>query len=357
MKDTIEINSSLMQLLNELTQQMTDEALEVMVAALEQLRTEENMIQAKTLRITNATYPVDKVNNNVWDRVELDERGMIAIDVGKRAADNRDAAGNVKNRDKAVLIKIGIFELKDGQQIKANMTEYDKRVYIICHAFFMAAKALQADCVFSLLNITKAITGSEKPSKNQQKKVLESLKKMIATSCSYNNEEASEKYGYTLEKRTSNLLNAEIIERETVYIDGKLTDVAIQIFQEPYLIKTAKQFGNQITTIPLSLLHPPKSLNDNNLKIQDYLITAIARQKNRLEHAAYKKKNSQKSLTLLLNTIVEKTNIEISHQMKKSRIQDVINTCLTFYKEQGFIKSYDWMTKKDGSKAVKIILK
>lgn len=267
---------------------------------------------ARTARGTNITirrpdlltYPVDKINSNIWGLLENAPQGQIGFDMSKQGSTEQ------------LLTYYSInFEALDNVKISRRLTHFDKAVIIAAAAIFNAGQE-----VFTLTQIHYLMGNTKRPSQNQLEKLANSIEKMGAAKISIDNTDVSNKYNYPNFTYSGQLFPHETV---TATINGKTTEAAIHLFREPPVITFAKMH-KQVTTIKASLLQVPISNTDTNIAIKDYLI----------ERIAVAKRQEKKSETILLRTLVEKTQAE---KTKKKDLIEKVQACCKHFKAEGFI--------------------
>lgn len=263
-------------------------------------------------------YPLDKPNSYIWNLLEKDTGGQIALTFNmlpKRPALQATA-----------IYSINFDDLGDDLKITKRLTPFDKRVYIAASALFNAGND-----VITLSQIYYAMGYTGKPSAYNLKKINDACSKMTGAKILFDNKpEAEALDGYPHFKYDGPLLP---FERITAIANGQITEGAIKLFREPPLMSFAKQ-RQQVTTIDVKLLQSPVDKTDANLSIDDYLIERISKAK----------KSKGDSEKILYKTLYERANITTKKQ--KQRAPKKIEKYLEYYQQQKFIKKYT--VKNDG---------
>lgn len=260
-------------------------------------------------RASTIEYPLDKPNSIIWNLLERDTAGQVSFNMAKHGSKKAVPA----------YYSINFDELGDGITITKRLLPSDKRTYIAVSALFNAGNN-----IITLSQIHYAMGNTGRPSKQQLKKINDSITKMTTARIYFDNGEEATEYKYPHFSYDGSLLP---LERGTATVNGQLSDAAIHIFREPPLISFAKQ-RKQITTIDVKLLQSPLSKTDENLLIDDYLLERISKAKN----------SKSKSCRILLKTLYDHADIVTPKQ--KTRAPEKINTYLQYYKEQGFITRF-----------------
>ena len=261
-------------------------------------------------------YPLDKPNSVIWNLLDKDTAGQIAINLAKRGSGQALDAYYAINFD----------ELGDDVTITKRLLPFDKRIYIAISGLFNTGNN-----VISLSQIYYAAGYTGRPGTKDLTKINESITKMTQARIFFDNKEEADKYKYPRFMYDGSLLP---LERCAATINGQLTDAAIHIFREPPLITYAKQRG-QITTVGVKLLQSPVSKTDANLLIDDYLIERISKAKNGKGHSG----------RVLFKTLYEHTGIASkpktnTEKQQKKRAPEKIKKYLTHYQKVGFITRF-----------------
>lgn len=269
------------------------------------------------------SYPVDKVNNNIWNLLAtaITDAGQLRIDI--------DTSKKGSKKDAIIMYGIDFANLDPNLHITQQLTPFDKRVYIATASLYNGGNEYM-----TATQICRQMGNTGRPSKSQLKKINDSLTKMGAARVYLDNRKEAETHKKAkFYKYDAPLLPFERIS-EAITINGKETDSTIRLLREPPLITFARQ-REQITTIKRELLESPISKTEANLTIDDYLMTRISRMKNG------KGKSSNK---MLYSTIYKQCNITTKNQ--RTRVPEKIKRYLEHYKSCNFIKGYT--EDKDG---------
>lgn len=271
-------------------------------------------------KLENLDFPLDKVNNRVWQLLEEADGQTWNIDVAK--------TGSKKTID--ILYCLDIEDMDD-VSITRKLEPYDKRLYIavdaICHIGYFN---------MSYQQLYNAMGYEGRAGKADIEKMDASLTKMSSARLYIDNTQEAKAYKYDKFIYDGALLPMERIKG---VINGQVADAAIHVFRVPPLMAFARE-RKQITTINRRLLGSPLNKTSQNLCIEDYLIYRIARIKNGTS------KNK-----ILLSTIYENAGITTIKQ--KQRAPAKIKQLLDHYVKCGFIKGYspeelDDLKKNDG---------
>lgn len=265
-------------------------------------------------RAGSIEYPLDKVNAQIWNLLERDTQGQVALKAEKSGS----------KRPLNIYYSIDFDQLGQDITITKRLTPYDKRIYIAVSALFNAGNNL-----ISLTQIYYAMGYTGRPGKTDLERINNALTKMAGAKIYVNNEQEAAAYKYAKFIYDGSLLP---LERVTVIARGALNEAAIHIFREPPVITFAKQ-RRQITTIDVKLLQSPISKTDGNLLIDDYLIERISRAK-----------KGQQPRRILYKTIYEKARASTAKQ--RQRIPEKVRRYLEHYQQCGMISRYT--TEPDG---------
>lgn len=266
--------------------------------------------------VLSIDYPVDRPNNTIWKSLEATKTdGQLTISKAVVTGKGRT--------DKEINVLLSVSWNQPGAKITATLNSFDKRVYSACASLLKAGNE-----AFTVTEICKIMTGSDKPAQSQIKKINDSLTKMRGATLYYSNKHEVEKgLKYPLLEYDGDLLP---FERVKMVVNGKEV-YGIHPFREPPLISFARA-REQITSFKKELLQVPINDTEENLRIQDYLLTMIAAMK----------KRKLLFFDILFSTIKEDCEIGSKHF---DRVPKKINTCLDHYKQNRFISDYE--IKKD----------
>lgn len=267
-------------------------------------------------RAKEIKYPIDKPNAELWYLLKEDTGGQLTInfDVMRSAS---------KRKDKAPINIVFAIDF-DSAIINKTLSAYDKRVYIAAGAVY-AENRTNTNGYVTATQIHYAMGNTKRPSAKQLEKINESLTKMTAARIYVDNGEEAEVYNYQHFVYDGSMLP---FERVSKYVNGTFSDGVIHMFREPPLISFAKE-RKQFTTFNVALLQSDVSKTESNLRLEDYLIERISREKN---------KEKTKGFKILFSTLYEQTDIKPGKE--RTRAIDKINTYLDHYKSLDFIKEY-----------------
>ena len=274
-----------------------------------ELETISQAVTAITKKVDKVDYPIDKVNNNLWNDLEYNKDGQLAFVTGK-----------VKGNEVSVIMGIN-FETLEGVKMSRTLNHFDKRVYIAVSALWNAGNS-----VITLTQIHYTMGNTKKPAKSQLDKINESVSKMMRAILYLDNAEEIEgklKYPEVKIHYDAALLP---MERMAINIKGMMSDAAIHIFREPPLMSFAKN-RKQVTTFEAKLLQSPMNKTDSNLAIEDYLLERIAGAK-----------HNSLSNVILYETLFSK--LGITDRRIKPRILEKLKIYFDYYKDCGQIKNY-----------------
>ena len=274
---------------------------------LEIIAQAENVSRKKPHKID---YPIDKVNNNLWNDLEYASDAQLAF-----------TTGEVKGREVNVIMGIN-FATLDGVKITKSLTHFDKRVYIAVSALWNAGNK-----VITLTQIHYTMGNTQRPAKKQLEKINESVTKMMTAWLYLDN--AEEVHGKFKYPKVQFHYDASLLpmERMTIKVKGLVSDAALHIFREPPLMSFARD-RKQITTFEAKMLQSPLRKTDGNLAIEDYLLERIAGAR-------------RKGLTniILFDTLFQILKVTTDRK-QKTRILQTVKKYFEHYKSCGQIKSY-----------------
>ena len=264
--------------------------------------------RVNVIPVDRLTYPLDKVNANIWSLLEKDTGGQLLIRAEKLGS----------KKEINILYSIDFDALGSNAKITKKLTQFDKRVYIAVAGLFNAGNT-----VITIRQIHLAMGGTGRASANQRQKISAAVHKMHGATISIDNAIEAGTYNYPKFVYTGSLLP---IERIRKIVNGNVVEEAIHLFREPPAMTFARQRG-QITTIPVRLLNSHVSMTDTNLAIEDYLL-------DRISHAKKGKGQSK----ILYRTICDKAGAVTVK--KRQRVREKVKDYLTHYVKCGYIASF-----------------
>lgn len=264
-------------------------------------------------RLTKIDFPIDKVNNNVWQMLE-DTNGQLMLKI--------DTAPKKRWSKKGVPVEVLYsldFSSLENVSITRKLEPYDKRVYLAIAAIFNDGYD-----IMSIQQIYNAMGYTGRMSATDIKKINAAITKMNGAHIYIDNiaEHTALKYDHF--KYDGDLLPMERIQ---AIINGQAVEAAIHIFREPPMVSFARD-RKQITTLDIRLLDTPLSKTNANIQLEDYL----------LEQIAHMKKGTIRN-KMLYETIYQKTGI--TQKKQKQRAPEKITRLLDHYIACGHIKGYD----------------
>lgn len=266
-------------------------------------------------RLKKITFPLDKVNRNIWALFEHTTGQQLRI-ASERMGDDRQVN---------ILYSIDFDNLPPWLTISKKLEPYDKRVYMVVAALFNAGKTI---VTYTEIYNNMGYTG--RPGKNDLDKIDKAISKMGAAHIYLNNtDEIKAKYKYPRYVYDGALLP---MERVRAIVNGQIAESAVRLFREPPLMTFARG-RDQITTVTRKELESPLSKTDANLRLEDYLIEEIAGVK-----------RGRRRNKFLYETVYEKTGITTTKQ--KQRAPEKIRKLLAHYVECGTIERCEF--SKDG---------
>lgn len=279
----------------------------------EPLRERQHIPNVTSLAIRSIGYPTDKVNCHLWGNLRIGKQTIL------KAESDRDRARGKR----ADIIAMLNFEELDGVKISRPLTIYDKRVFIA-----VANLVNEGQYIITPTQIYRAMGSPTTTKLNQtdKEKILESLSVLVRARVFIDNTTEAKLYGYDQIKGDFPLLAASIV---TAYVDGQLTEGALEIAEFPKLFQFSIDRG-QITTVPIKLLESPISKTKANMTLEDYLIRRISQMNN---------PNKKVPNKILLSTLYEQCGI--TDRKQRSRlVNDKLPKLLEHYVKTGYIKSY-----------------
>lgn len=262
----------------------------------------------KFIPVKDVDYPIDRPNNEIW-------RTLEAIKTDGQLTIGRTILTGKGKKNKEVSVIMSISWDQPGTKLTTTLNSIDKRIYTLCGALHKAGNE-----VFTINQINKLLTGSEDASDLQKSRINDSLTKMGKGKLFYSNKgEVENNYKYPEAEYDGPLL---AFERVKITVKGKET-TAIHLLCEPRLITFSRE-RKQITTYKKEYLKLPISVTDENLTIQDCLLTNISATKER----------GASFLEIKFLTIKERCKIGSKHF---NRVPGKIKAILDYLEEQRFI--------------------
>ncbi|MBQ9002381.1 MAG: hypothetical protein IJ087_11055, partial [Eggerthellaceae bacterium] len=281
--------------------------------------------------ISNADFPIDKINSNVWKLLEDATPGQYGFDLGGNFVAVDETTGFIdvdynmaSQKDKAISRNVPVTYCIDFSGLEDSITKklepYDKRVCIAVAALFNAGYE-----VMTLQQIYNAMGKSGGAGKSVKKKINDALTKLKGANLHLDNTQEADTHNRITFKYDGSVVP---MERVQAIVNGNLAESAVHVFREPPLISFARE-RKQITTVPIRLFDSPLSNTSANIRLEDYLMERIAR---------IKKDGSKTSNKILFATIYKNTGIKTKKQ--KQRAPEKIERLLDHYKDCGFITGY-----------------
>ncbi|MDE6708533.1 MAG: hypothetical protein K2K06_10925 [Oscillospiraceae bacterium] len=259
-------------------------------------------------------FPLDKVSQNIFKFLEA---GTYSMPVGKSGS----------NDDLNTIITLDFEELEKSKNlIFKQLTPFEKRVYVACGALQNAGNNY-----ISATQIYKQMGGKGRPAPHQIEKIIEACENMARTRLTVDNGEEFEKYNYPKYKKGSfYLFPAESVEN--VKINGREVEYCLHFLKDELpLVELARQ-RKQITAYTPEQYALPFSMTDDNILLDDYFRTRIARMKRD------KEKKKPYNNKMLYTTIYE--NCGIDTPKKRSRATSKFRKLLDHYQKTGIITGY-----------------
>lgn len=269
-----------------------------------------DLLQVYVKPTTLVNFPLDKINSNVWNMLELTPHNQLKFAMEPSGSSVQATA----------LFSIDFDQLDPTLTISKKLNAFDERCYIAVAALFNNGNEIMtASQICTLMGLGK------RPSSAQIQKVNDSLTKMGAARVRIDNShEAS-----VLQSRPRFVYDSSLLlfERITAQFSNQRTESAIRVFREPALVTFARS-RKQITTIPRIVFESPVNKNLTNMAIENYLIEAIS-------HI----KSGRRNPKILFSTVFERCHIAEKKQQQRAK-KEYIPRLMDHYKETGFIVSF-----------------
>ena len=298
-------------------------------------------------RAENYDYSVARQDLFLWDLPATQEQIAMNFDL------SRQGSG-----DGAVLFFSLDFDDVEGLKFPKTIDHYDRRMMgALATAFNLGITRLSYKALYF------AMGGKGRPGANDYDRMDKALSKLDAGKLYLDNIKEHEVYpNYPHYHYDDRLVH--IRRNVELNVNGKVTDGAVEIFAEPALLEFSR-VKNQITTVPIEVLQSPVSKTNNHLKIEDYLLRVIARQKRKLnqkieeQNKKYNQKREKeiaelRNITILLSTFYERTGNSKKDATGKKRARETAESYLNHYaSEEGKTYISDYKIEKD---RIKILL-
>ena len=269
-------------------------------------------------KLQSVPFPLDKASQLLFRSLEA---GTYSMPVEKSGS----------NDSLNTIFTIDFEELENSKALTFRpLTPFDKRVYVVIGALWDAGNEYM-----TIQQIHRAMGGKGSPASYQIKEIDESISKLMRTTIKIDNQEESEAYNYPHFVYDSAFLPAERVQK--ISINNRPAKYAIHLFREPPLLTFARQ-RKQITTYTPEQYALPFSLTEDNISLDDYFRSRIARMKRD------KEKKKPYNNKMLYATIYD--NCGINTKMKRSRAIDKFRKLLDHYQTTGMIAGYQ--ERQDG---------
>ncbi|MDE6087826.1 MAG: hypothetical protein K2G25_05510 [Oscillospiraceae bacterium] len=259
-------------------------------------------------------FPLDKVSQNLFKFLEA---GTYSMNVEKSGS----------NDSLNTIITLDFEELEKNKALTfKQLTPFEKRVYI-------ASGALQkaGNNYISATQIYKQMGGKGRPATYQIEKIIEACENMSRIRLTIDNDEEAEKYNYPRFKKGSfYLFPAESVEN--VKINGREVEYCLHFLKDELPLFALARQRKQITAYTPEQYALPFSMTDDNILLDDYFRTRIARIKRD------KEKKKPYNNKMLYTTIYE--NCGINTKKKRYDATKKFRKLLDHYQKTGIITGY-----------------
>ena len=285
---------------------------------------------APAIRADHVDFPLDKINNRIWQLLAEETTGQIVFDLAGPAKKGTPAKA-------PAFYSINFDELDKDEALRGivhRLTPTDKRIYIAIAGLYAAGNASM-----TYTQIYYATGRRGKPGVHDLEIIENSTRKMTHAFITLNDEKAAAALGrqsYPIESPLLPAILAPLTDESRKLRNEERGRVAPLC--EPPLITYARRY-KQITTLPLKLLQGPISKTDAGIALEDYLLDTIA-------HA---KRAHKQTEVRTYDTIAER--IRQTARKQRERLPEKVLRLLDYYKQCEHIKDYN--KRPDG---VEIIL-
>lgn len=282
-----------------------------------------------THKTNTLNTPVDRVNFLAWNSFK--ETGeQIAFNL----MSNRDQ-GDPARRDLDITMRYSLsFGADPNIKTTKELNHYDRRLMQAVDTLYTNDSSGQH--IYLMGDIYRAM-GGKGDIGNRRDRLNDSLTKQATARVYMDNAAEAKHYNYPHIEYDGNIL---YFERIRVMYNGQEVE-ALHFLRRPVFMELADG-RKQITDIPLKVLQSGISQTDDNLRIEDYLLQRIARQKNDLRKLLdqQEKKYTQdrqrkikeaRRLTILLDTFYEEIGKTKKKAIVKSRAVKTAERYLKHY--------------------------
>lgn len=275
---------------------------------------------APAIRADSVDFPLDKINNRIWQLLAEETTGQIVFDLAGPAKKNTAPVA-------PAFYSINFDELDKDEALRGivhRLTPTDKRIYIAIAGLYAAGNASM-----TYTQIYYATGRRGKPGVHDLEVIENSTRKMTHAFITLNDEKAAAALGrqsYPIESPLLPAILAPLTDESRKLRNEERGRVAPLC--EPPLITYARRY-KQITTLPLKLLQGPISKTDAGIALEDYLLDTIA-------HA---KRAHKQAEVRTYDTIAER--IRQTGRMQRARLPEKVTRLLEYYKENDYIKGYN----------------
>lgn len=328
-----------------------DKKTKLLIQALEMAE----LMAKPSIKSNVLTVPLDKVNSDLWNIAPGKNRVKLTF---------QTTPHNLPNAAPVHITGLLLFDesIEKSFNMTKKLTPFDRRIQCAIEEIWKVNHDPAGRVMTTLTEIYYNMGNTGRPNSTQLKKIYDSMLKQDLTRITLDNQEEAENYNYKYYHKAG----AALLEmRENIQLErnGKITDGAILIQDEPPLMNFARLHNNQITDIPMKVLQSPISKTENNLGIEHYLQKRIAPIRNEIRKLKQEQEkkytldrqhkiNEKAEFTILLSTLYENTGHDTTRQEKK-RARDIAMKYLNYYKSEkagAWIK--DAKLSKDNTKII-----
>lgn len=301
---------------------------------------ESTLPQVEASATTSLNTPLDRYNFLTWDNFK-ETGGQIAFDMRSELD---------KRKDKPVIHTLYSLTFGDEPGIKftKELDHFDRRLYQAVDSIYLDANIMTDE------DISLAMGGSRNPSESRRRKINNSLTKLGSARIYINNREEAEAYNYPSAEYDENILSFTRISG--VHSSNGHKVRAINLLKRPILMAIADE-RNQMSKVPIEVLQSGVPQTERNLRIEDYLLNRILREKNELNRlleaqnrkytqGRQAKIRKQKSLTITLDKFYDRVGVSDKGSTVKKRAKDAAEKYLTHYKKVDYIAGYKFEKDK-----------
>ena len=303
-------------------------------------------VRTITRRSQELKLETTRVGRIIFEREE--KTNFNNEDLYNRTADNMPevfTGTHPQNRRREIFtfVSLKIETLKQALPAISRLEPFDGEVLSSCISLYADGNEYTTpDMIYRHMLGNKRVA---KLNPKMREAILASLRKLRLTSIIIRAEQELEA-GYSKKSRYEGvILPNEVIEDETVSLNGKNVRDCIHFFRNSPLYEYADD-KNQISRIPVAMLDVPANNDKELIILKGYLARRYAEARN---------SNSKLGNIIRYDSIFAYMGIDSGNRKQTKRIRDTVKIILETWKKAGYITSYEEI--KEGRTIAKIKIK